>query len=315
MIRATTGAATLLVALGGVAQAQPAQQVIISFDGALHNEQWERSRTLARETGARFTYFLSCVYLVSREHRATYRPPGRQAGASNVGFGFSTADVAARLDHIWQARAEGHEMASHGCGHFDGAAWSAADWTKEFAEFDRILADAWEINAIEGEPEGWREFAGTGITGFRAPYLATGPGLFAALASRGFTYDASTVSREPAAASAGDDPIRFALPMIPEGTNRRRVLAMDYNFFVRHTGGTETPDTEGEYEDRAFTAFMSAFRTQYAGERVPLQVGMHFTLMNGGAYWNALERFARVVCVKPDVDCISYQDAVRGLGD
>ncbi len=32
--------------------------------------------------------------------------------------------------------------------------------------------------------------------------------------------------------------------------------------------------------------------------------------MNGGAYWNALERFAGEVCVKADVDCISYRDYV-----
>ena len=32
--------------------------------------------------------------------------------------------------------------------------------------------------------------------------------------------------------------------------------------------------------------------------------------MNGGAYWRALERFARDVCLRADVECISYADYV-----
>ena len=30
---------------------------------------------------------------------------------------------------------------------------------------------------------------------------------------------------------------RFSLPMIPEGPKQRRVIAMDYNLFVRHSDG------------------------------------------------------------------------------
>ena len=41
-----------------------------------------------------------------------------------------------------------------------------------------------------------------------------------------------------------------------------------------------------------------------------MQIGFHFTLMNDGAYWRALERFAGEVCVKADVDCISHADYV-----
>ncbi len=318
MKRISTGAAALLIGLSPVANAGPApdaQQVIISFDGALHNEQWERSRALARETGAHFTYFLSCVYLITRDDRAQYQPPDRPAGASNVGFGYSRDDVAARLDHIWQARAEGHEIGSHGCGHFDGGEWTAAQWSDEFSEFDRILRDAWTINGLNGEPEGWREFAENEILGFRAPYLSTGPSLFAALDDAGMIYDASTVSRGPQRPGTGDGPIRYALPMIPEGPRARPVIAMDYNLFVRHSGGDERVDKAGAFEQRAVDALMAAFDEQYRGERIPMQVGMHFTLMNGGAYWNALERFAREVCVREDVQCVSYAEAVRGVGD
>ena len=48
---------------------------------------------------------------------------------------------------------------------------------------------------------------------------------------------------------------------------------------------------------RAYEAFLASFdRPNIDGERVPLQIGFHFTLMNGGAYWRALERFAETVC-------------------
>ena len=81
---------------------------------------------------------------------------------------------------------------------------------------------------------------------------------------------------------------------------------MDYNLFVRHSGGFERPDEAAAFQERSYEAFKAAFDAQYEGGRTPLQLGFHFTLMNDGAYWRALERFAGDVCVKADVDCTSY---------
>ena len=81
---------------------------------------------------------------------------------------------------------------------------------------------------------------------------------------------------------------------------------MDYNLFVRHSGGFEKTDTDAVFETRTYEAFKAAFEAQYRGERIPLQLGFHFTLMNGGAYWRALERFASEACIKPGVVCTSY---------
>ena len=292
-----------------LAEAAPkTQYVLISFDGAHDVAQWERSRALASRTGARFTYFLSCVYLLSPETRSIYKAPGYSSGRSNVGFASSTEDVAKRLNEIWKARGEGHEIASHGCGHFDGAAWTKADWSAEFDAFDTIVGDAWTLNGIADEPAGWRRFVEHDISGFRAPYLATGKAMFEALADHGFSYDASGVSRGPTDPDRSKAVVRFALPQIPEGPSERRIIAMDYNLFVRHSGGIESTDKDQTYENRAHDAFVDAFETQYRGERVPLQIGFHFSLMNGGAYWRALERFADEVCIKPGVMCVSYKD-------
>lgn len=281
------------------------QYVLISFDGAGPVEQWERSRALARETGAGFTYFLSCVYLLPREQRDLYQAPGQPRGRSNVGFAQSREDVAERLAHIWAARGEGHEMASHGCGHFDGGNWTESQWRDEFGAFTHILRDAWSISELDGEPDGWAEFAASEIRGFRAPYLSTGSGLDAALAREGLAYDASRVSRGPQPPTAG--PVEsFALPMIPEGPTGRPVIAMDYNLYVRHSGGLERPSEADLFAERTYDAFRAAFDAERGGKRIPLQIGFHFTLMNDGAYWNALERFAREVCPLPDVRCVGY---------
>ena len=96
------------------------QVVLISFDNSNGIAEWKRSRALAAGTGARFTYFLSCVFLVPKSERARYTSPHHGSGKSNVGFSPSREDVAERLGQIWQARTEGHEIGSHACGHFDG---------------------------------------------------------------------------------------------------------------------------------------------------------------------------------------------------
>ena len=267
---------------------------------------WERSLKMAETTGARFTYFLSCTFLMSKAERKSYKAPGKSAGASNVGFAPDHADVAARLGHIWTAHLAGHEMASHGCGHFDGGSWTAGQWSDEFDQFDKALKSAWSTIG-EQEPEGWQEMAANSIKGFRAPYLSAGDGLFTALAEHGFTYDASTVSRGPAAPEIDETPARFALPLIPEGPRERRVIA------IRQSNGEETPERKAEFEERSLTAFRAAFEEQYEGDRLPLQLGFHFVPMNGGAYWDALETLLTDVCGRADVACVTYSEALEKL--
>ena len=57
--------------------------------------------------------------------------------------------------------------------------------------------------------------------------------------------------------------------------------------------------------------YRAAFDKQYRGKRIPLVLSFHFTPMNNGAYWDALERFADQTCVRSDVECISFRDYVQ----
>lgn len=267
---------------------------------------------MAASVGARFTYFLSCTNLIDRKNAESYKAPGKKAGRSNVGFAPSADDIALRLDHIWNARQEGHEIASHGCGHFDGKDWSKDEWLSEMRSFDRVLTEAWETNGLaKDEPSGWRAFVANEIRGFRAPYLSTSPALAAAERAAGYDYDASPVARGPEKPEKVDGVHRFGLPLIPEGPTKRPIVAMDYNLFVRHSMGIDNPSRSVEYENRAYDAFRAAFEQQYEGDRLPLQIGFHFVEMNAGAYWRALERLVADVCGKPAVACVTYAQALQ----
>ena len=296
------------------AQDKDPQIILISFDGAHNNALWDKSREMAQRVDAKFTYFLSCAFLITKDDaRSFYRSPKNSLGLSNVGFAQSQPEIRTRLAHIWQARAEGHEMANHGCGHFDGNAWSIDEWNAEFDQFRDILSTAWMRNGFgEDEPEGWQNFAVNEIKGFRAPYLSHSKNLFSSLEANNFTYDASTVSNGPAMPKL-ENVTKFALPLIPEGPSSKKIIAMDYNLYVRHSKAKDNPELSQVFEERTYQAFKTAFDKEYNGGRIPLQMGFHFVEMNGGAYWRALERFAQDTCSLPDVDCITYQEALTRL--
>jgi peptidoglycan/xylan/chitin deacetylase (PgdA/CDA1 family) len=291
---------------------KPKQLVMVSFDGAGANNLWQRSRDLARRTNAHFTYFLSCTLVIERANAKSYQGPNERPGKSNIGFAQTAAEARERLGHVWQAHLEGHDISSHTCGHFDGKDWTAADWTAEFSTFHDVMTDAWKtVGAGSEEPPGWKNFVATGITGFRAPYFSTSPGLVEAERRAGIRYDASLVTKGPMMPEEKGGLIRFGLPLIPEGPAGRPIIAMDYNLFIRHSGGIDNPSSSAEFEERAYSAFKAAFDKEYDGDRIPLQIGLHFVEMNGGAYWRAMERLVTEVCGKQDVACVSYPEAIR----
>jgi len=136
-----------------------------------------------------------------------------------------------------------------------------------------------------------------------------------ALEDHRFTYDASLVSKGPAMPVASGKLARFALPLIPEGTSKRPVIAMDYNLYVRHSKAKEAPEKSAAFEESTLEAYRDAFARQYDGARIPLQLGFHFVEMNAGAYWRALDRFLTETCGQKDVACVSYAEAMNILAN
>lgn len=308
--------AATLPALAAAAETQKQQLLLISFDGAHDNALWEKSRDMAKRTGAHFTYFLSCTFLMNAEARKAYQAPGHKKGRSNVGFAQSDGEIRTRLGHIWNAHLEGHDIGSHACGHFDGKDWTKAEWTAEFRTFRQTLTSAWQrVGLKDQQPADWQDFVTHGIVGFRAPYLSISKALTDAEKADGFVYDASLVTKGPLPPVEQDGLVRFGLPLIPEGPQQRPVIGMDYNLFVRHSVGIENASRSQEFEERTYAAFKAAFDKQYDGERIPVQFGFHFVEMNGGAYWRALDRLLSDVCHRQDVACVTYADAVRRMRD
>jgi hypothetical protein len=153
---------------GSAASERPPQFVLLAFDGSLNLDFWQESRAFAQQSGAKFTYFMSGTYFVPDAKKSIYHGPHHNAGASDIGFGGPSANIGLRLQQVKKAHDEGHEMASHANGHFDGSAWTEGDWDSEFAQFNPLIFKAAETAGVANVDLG---FGIQDVKGFRAPLL------------------------------------------------------------------------------------------------------------------------------------------------
>ncbi|MGB3534491.1 MAG: hypothetical protein WBA13_13370 [Microcoleaceae cyanobacterium] len=176
---------------------KPPQFVLLAFDGSYSLDAWKKSRHFAKtmtDAGkpVKFTYFVSGVYFVSQADRKLYNAPGGKGlGRSAIGWGGQPEEIEPRLEQMNLAYTEGHEIASHAVGHFDGSQWSQADWRKEFDYFNQFIFEAYSRNNLTG----FLAFNRSAIQGFRAPLLAQGSGLYKVLAEDRFRYDTSKIAK------------------------------------------------------------------------------------------------------------------------
>ncbi len=294
---------------------------MLAFDGGMDNDFWKTSRAFAAANNVHFTYFVSCVYYLADADKKTYIEPRNGAGKSTIGWGGTPAEIAERLRQTAAAMDEHQEISSHGCGHFNGGQYTAAMWNSEFSQFNSIMANAWKHYGEGAEPAGWSAYFTTpNYGGFRAPFLSFNKdALWPALANMKFVYDTSAPARE------GDWPVKdkglweFPLVDVRMATSHRVALTMDYNFYMAQTGAHQgNPKNYQRYEDEVFNTYMAYFKNSYFGNRAPLHIGHHFAQWNGGAYWKAMQRFAKTVCNSkdyPDVQCASYSELVKFMDD
>jgi len=124
---------------------RPPQFVVVSFDGSGGARLLRYWRRFARGANARFTFFVSGVYLLDWRDHDRYRPPRNPRGTSAIGFAPDQAWVTAMRRELARAYRDGDEIGTHYNGHFCGpggvASWTAADWRRELDEFDRLLVD------------------------------------------------------------------------------------------------------------------------------------------------------------------------------
>lgn len=148
---------------------RPPQFVLLSFDGSKDNKFWRESRAFAKKHNVRFTYFISGVYFLTRAERKVYREPKRGPGRSAIGYVGTKEDIADRLNQLWLAFSEGHEIASHANGHFDGSSYNARMWNSELKQFGSLLQRAWAKYSKTKVPKGFSNMFERSIIGLRAP--------------------------------------------------------------------------------------------------------------------------------------------------
>lgn len=307
---------------------RPPQYVLMAFDGSKEIQMWRDTREFARrmtEIGkpVKFTYFVSGVYWLTEANRDLYKGPNRRAGYSEIGFGKGKDDIIQRIDEVNAAVKEGHEMASHGNGHFDGSdsinrnktshrPWSQNDWTLEFNQFNDLIFGVFRNNNITERNR--YLFAERDITGFRAPVLGVSEGLWPTLANFGFKYDTSKVNYAwywPQKDKYGL--WQFPLATIPVVGTAKKTLSMDYNFYVVQSKGVRDEANKELYKKQMFDSYMAYFEGNYYGKRAPIHIGHHFSRWNGGAYWEAMKDFAVAVCGLKEVKCVTYTEYVQFL--
>jgi peptidoglycan/xylan/chitin deacetylase (PgdA/CDA1 family) len=289
---------------------RPPQFVAIAFDNCTENERWQDWTDFAAGMNRdgdklRFTFFVSGINFLANGKKQLYQGPNQSRGASRINFGGTQDDVRRRIAFINALHRHGHEIASHAVGHFDGRRWSASQWHAEFASFDALVTNIAANNELA--PDEGLAITPKDVVGFRAPYLAHSPGLYATLAERGFRYDTSGTAPSHAWPEKRDGIWRFNLAGIRLSGSGRATLSMDYNFLVAQSGAAPILALRERFRQQMLDSYLAYFRSNYTGNRAPIHIGHHFSDYQNGAYREALKAFARAVCGLPEVRCVTYR--------
>ena len=310
---------------GTVTAGRPPQFVNVSFDGAGGLELLQQWLDVANRGHARFSFFLSGVYLLDQAHKTLYVGPHHKPGASSVGFanvppGMTSEQYMSTLvQKLTDARRIGHEVGTHYNGHFCSGVsnpvgtWNGADWTNEIDQFYGFAANISRNNGFTQQIPS--PLDPKGVVGGRTPCLEGDmDALYPVLAQKGFRYDASRTG------TAGQWPQKhlglwsMTLDSIPLVGLGRTQLSMDYNLFYGYSGAKNVDaQRSAQISENAYQSYVHYFENSYYGNRAPIDLGNHFERWDNSAFTNALERFVLEECVKPEVRCVPYRDLVDWL--
>ncbi|WP_233159898.1 polysaccharide deacetylase [Pseudonocardia sp. MH-G8] len=283
---------------------RPPQFVLFSFDGAGSHRHWQQMLAVAAQAEARFTGFLSGVYLVPDDERTRYRAPGHTAGSSAIGFGGSREEIDVLIADLMEARRRGHEIGTHYNGHFCAGdapgvgSWSRAAWTSELAQFSAFV-DAARERGLDLDP----------VRGGRTPCLeGKWSQAYPAMREHGLTYDASRPADGIVWPTRSHGIRVFWMPSVRVEALGEQVLLMDYNLWLALNGGRDEPERAIEFRDAALDAYRGAYAAALNGNRAPLVLGNHFNRWSGGGFSDAIARFMAEVCVQPETVCATHSD-------
>lgn len=291
---------------------RPPQFVLLSFEAASRNVFWDTSRELVGEADAKATYFISASSLILEERAEAYAAPTGDNGRAWLGFAKDRQELLGRLERIQDALASGHDVAVQGVGYHRGQGWSIDQWRSELEQTEAFVRGAFRDNGLS-EPEGWQATAQHLLTGFRAREQSGSSSLEAALvAQKQALYNASGKQSEAAWPNKEQGLWQLGLPLL-NLDGARRVLAQDYDFYLKQTNGQPNGLKSGDHEEQMLALLLAEFDSRYQGARVPMPVSLHFALWNKGAYWRAVKSFAKKVCGQPEVICTTHREMVGYL--
>lgn len=297
---------------------RPPQYVVMAFDGSKSITMWDSTRSFAQVNNLSFTYFISGVYFLTSQDRHLYVTPMGTTGRSDIGFGDTRSDLQQRISQVHSALSEGHEIASHANGHFNGNRWSKTQWDHELISFFDLIRQSWNRYQDVLMPEWWTTYFSQnhqqGIVGFRAPLLGHNEPMFSTLQSLGYRYDTSRIMGsdywpQKRFNQNGQGIWDFALAGIRLSRSGKRTVSMDYNIYVAQSEAKRAADhlLQG-FEDEVVETYLAYFKSNYFGNRAPVNFGHHFSLWNGGIYWRAMKRVAEEICHLPEVICGTFAD-------
>lgn len=298
------------------------QFVIFSFDGVGSHTKLAEFMAAAAPSDARFTGFLTGLYLLEDSRAELYQAPGADIGSSDVGFGGSAEEVLTRVNDLNAFYLAGNEVGTHYNGHFCGlgANWSTTEWNSELDQFYDIIANWKTKNEFVDAPD--LVFPPTEIKGGRTPCLA---GQFDQLTqswkSHAMTYDSSGENEFSGVAwpQLEEGIWQFPIPTVysqayvDAGWGNGMVKAMDYNFWYKFNDATEEPDTAGELTPMVLSTYEYMYQRAFEGNRAPIIVANHFNDWNGNSFNPATLQFMADVCDNPETLCATYQDVIAWM--
>jgi hypothetical protein len=97
----------------------------------------------------------------------------------------------------------------------------------------------------------------------------------------------------------------------------KKTLSMDYNWYYFQSAGAPVPKMTAEQrlkmKNQVLDSYKYYFKNNYFGGRAPVQIGHHFSKWNDGIYWEAMQEFAKFVCSKKEVHCVTMKEYANWL--
>ncbi|AZI57284.1 polysaccharide deacetylase [Nakamurella antarctica] len=295
---------------------KPPQFIIFSFDGVGSSQKLNEFMDAAAPNDARFTGFLTGLYLLTDDNNNAYTAPGASQGSSQVGFGGPASEVIKRVTDLNTFYQRGNEVGTHYNGHFCelGQNWSTGQWNGELSQFFDYFTNWKTINGLPDAPD--LVIPASEVKGGRTPCLKhTWNQVVQSWKDNNMTYDSS----DPAPRDGIFWPQRvdgiweFYMPYIYSPAFGGKVTAMDYNFWVKFNGAKEEPQTQPELTQKVIDTYNFMYSEAYNGNRAPILVANHLNNWNGNSFNPAAKQFMSEKCGLANTFCATYTDVIAWM--